>query len=71
MTADESIDHPTSVRSAATLTGAVSRIIIMATRPTAVANSMYQAGASALPVAWISQVTISCAVPPKPAMATA
>lgn len=31
-------------------TGAVSRIIIMATNPTALANNMYQAGASALPV---------------------
>ena len=51
--------------------GAVSRIIVMAMRPTAAANSMYQAGASALPVAWMSQVTTSCAVPPKQAMATA
>src|SRR5215471_2612129 len=33
------------------LAGAVSLIIIMAMRPTAVANSMYQAGANALPVA--------------------
>jgi hypothetical protein len=31
-------------------TGAVSRIIAIAARPTAVASSMYQAGASALPV---------------------
>jgi hypothetical protein len=53
------------------ITGAVSRIKVIATNPTAVAKSMYQAGASALPVAWMSQVTTSCAVPPKLAIATA
>jgi hypothetical protein len=40
-----------SIPFAESFAGAVSRIIIMATRPTAVANIMYQAGASALPVA--------------------
>jgi len=39
------------------LSGAVSGIMSMAKSPAALATSMYQAGASALPVRWISQVT--------------
>lgn len=39
------------------LSGAVSGIMSMAQSPAALATSMYQAGASALPVKWISQVT--------------
>ena len=44
---------------------------IMAQSPAAVANSKYQAGASALPVTSVSQATTSCAVPPNIAIATA
>lgn len=39
--------------------GAVSGIISMAQSPAAVATSMYQAGASAFPVTWVSQATMS------------
>ncbi|VIO69264.1 hypothetical protein CI1B_25900 [Bradyrhizobium ivorense] len=43
--------------------GAVSSIISMAQSPAALATSMYQAGASAFPVTWMSQATtgLSCA----------
>lgn len=51
--------------------GAESRIVVMATRPTASASSMRQASASIFPVARINQVTIDCALPPQLAMATA
>ncbi len=45
------------VRRALNLSGAVSGIMSMAKSPAAPATSMYQAGASALSVRWISQVT--------------
>jgi hypothetical protein len=44
-------DQRSSISFAESFDGEVSRIIIIATRPTADANIMYQAGASALPVA--------------------
>ena len=56
---------------AATFEGAVSGMNIMAQSPAAVANSKYQAGASALPVTSVSQATMSWAVPPNIAIATA
>jgi hypothetical protein len=55
----------------ASFEGAVSGMNIMAQSPAAVANSKYQAGASALPVTSVSQATTSWAVPPKIAIATA
>ena len=45
--------------------GALSAISISAIWPRAVAPIIYQAGAMALPVTWISQVITSCVVPPK------
>ena len=51
-------------------TGALSRISIRATWPIAVAPIRYQAGAIALPVMWISQVTTSWVVPPNAAIDT-
>ena len=52
------------------LIGAVSRISPIATSATVAASSRYQAGASGLPEMCSSQVTTSCAVPPKVAIAT-
>jgi hypothetical protein len=53
------------------LTGAVSGISRIAINPTIAASKRYQAGASGFPDMWSSQVTTSCAVPPKLAIATA
>jgi hypothetical protein len=57
-------------RTCANRTGALSAISISAIWPSAPAPNIYQAGAMALPVTWISQVTTSCVVPPKAAIET-
>jgi hypothetical protein len=52
-------------------TGAVSGIKLIAINPATSATSRYQDGASGSPVTCNNQVTTSCAVPPKLAIATA